>query len=399
MPVSVRTQKHIWGLFAGRCAICRNHLVHVEGVANTLLGEVAHIVGEKPGAARGDHPMSMDNRSHADNLMLLCQADHKIIDDNPDLYPIERLRLIQRDFLCWLAGKLSPQVKWATTISQYLYLNVPRLDEFSTLSGFVIHRPAQTDAESLHQAGHSIYEFMECYRHALEQTTFAAVDLGSIAFAHEDYVGQIVSIDHMWFESRGLPHDRDDFFGSPDFGAKGRRPTLTWASSDVSLSLMIDSRWITTTTAYLLFTPQSGIVILSGFARITSVDYAAQTMTATALALGVPVSAGRRAAPALPRSSYARGPTDLSHFEDNVTKARGQIWESDEPDYCGLCQKCLVEDVYMVDGSTNRDHKWAIMCARCFSLHGSGIGIGHGQLYRRDQREWLLVGGMPEPLY
>lgn len=398
LQLSVKTQKHIWGLFAGRCAMCKIFLVHSEESANALLGEVAHIIGDKTGAARGRHPATDTVRSHPDNLMLLCQADHKIIDDNPELYPIDRLRMIRRDYLSWLAHQLTPNVAWATMISQYLYLNVPRLDEFSMLSGLRIERPAETDIKALHRAGHSIAEFMDSYRRALEQATIAAVDLTSIAFVHEAYVGQIVSIDHQSFESEGLPFDRDDYFGAPDWASSGRRPKLTWTNGDVSVVLMIDSRWITTNTGYLIFTPSSGMALLSGYARITSVDYATLSMTATALALGVPVSGNEQAALASARLSRPAA-VDLSRYEDDASKARDQIWDDDPPINCDICKSEMSEDRFMIDGSLKGSGDWKIMCSACFSRHGTGIGIGQGQLYRHERRGWLLVGGMPEPLY
>lgn len=108
MPVSVRVQKLIWGEFAGRCALCRKSLVHsVEDGISSLLGEIAHIVGEKESAARG-RAACTGSRNDPENLILLCREHHKIVDDHESLYPADRLRKLRADHLAWLEARLKP---------------------------------------------------------------------------------------------------------------------------------------------------------------------------------------------------------------------------------------------------------------------------------------------------
>lgn len=55
--------------------------------------EIAHICGERPGAARYDPLMSDVERNGYDNLLLLCPKHHKLIDRlDPDGHPVELLR-------------------------------------------------------------------------------------------------------------------------------------------------------------------------------------------------------------------------------------------------------------------------------------------------------------------
>lgn len=55
--------------------------------------EIAHICGERPGAARYDPSMSDEERNGYDNLLLLCPKHHKLIDRlDPDGHPVELLR-------------------------------------------------------------------------------------------------------------------------------------------------------------------------------------------------------------------------------------------------------------------------------------------------------------------
>jgi hypothetical protein len=61
------------------------------------LGQIAHIRGERPGAARYDPSMTPDERRHFDNLLVLCPLCHRIIDNvAPDVFTIEILTEMKR---------------------------------------------------------------------------------------------------------------------------------------------------------------------------------------------------------------------------------------------------------------------------------------------------------------
>ena len=62
------------------------------------LGNVAHIVGEKPKGPRGNDPLPMARRADLDNLILMCSPHHAFIDkrENWDEYSVERLREFKR---------------------------------------------------------------------------------------------------------------------------------------------------------------------------------------------------------------------------------------------------------------------------------------------------------------
>ena len=54
----------------------------------------------------------MDKLDTYDNLILLCKADHKLIDDHPQLYTIDRLRQVKREHEQWVDSRLSSQSTW-----------------------------------------------------------------------------------------------------------------------------------------------------------------------------------------------------------------------------------------------------------------------------------------------
>jgi hypothetical protein len=74
----------ILGLRSGnRCAfpICPQKLsIEGDGSLFTVIGEMAHIVGERPGAERYDVNMTDDQRNSVANLIYLCPTHHTQID-------------------------------------------------------------------------------------------------------------------------------------------------------------------------------------------------------------------------------------------------------------------------------------------------------------------------------
>jgi len=86
------TVKRLFALSGNKCAFpdCRSPLVDPTG--GSIIGEVCHIKGEKPGAARYDATQTNQERHSFGNLILLCGMHHKIIDDNPQEHPVENLR-------------------------------------------------------------------------------------------------------------------------------------------------------------------------------------------------------------------------------------------------------------------------------------------------------------------
>lgn len=59
-----------------------------EGV---IIGEAAHIYGEKPGSARHDPEKKPDFLNGAENLIYLCPTHHTLIDKQPETYSVEVL--------------------------------------------------------------------------------------------------------------------------------------------------------------------------------------------------------------------------------------------------------------------------------------------------------------------
>ena len=101
MGILARDIRLLFQHSGNRCAFpeCTRSLSHPpsdkDGTVAT--SEVAHIVAESPSGPRGDHPMPMDERNRYENLILLCEKHHGIVDTQVATYPVERLRQMKYD--------------------------------------------------------------------------------------------------------------------------------------------------------------------------------------------------------------------------------------------------------------------------------------------------------------
>lgn len=95
MGVSTRTRLTLWTRSGGRCQYCNELLLGdlLSGKDELNNGYVAHIVAETPGGPRGDLIRSTELADDVNNLMLLCNAHHRLIDghDTSQDYPEARL--------------------------------------------------------------------------------------------------------------------------------------------------------------------------------------------------------------------------------------------------------------------------------------------------------------------
>lgn len=388
--MSEKIPKLIWGLFAGRCAICKKSLIHNgEGDERSLIGEIAHIIGEKAGAARGASSMSLAERNDPDNLMLLCRDHHKIVDDNPTTYDVERMRGLRADYLSWLHDQLTPAQPWRLNVYAFSFLNVLRLSEYAERHGLHIAHPGPPAGMSLHEMGYELNYLMGAFGRTLEAIFFKSVPAEKIAFAHDDYTGQLISFDRLRFRTRNIPNYRPKGGRSfPFTGELEKDPHIYHRFGTWTLVLNIDPNWITTTTAYTLFRPSGGHTVFTGLARITSVDLGSGIMTATALAIGQPDGLPSGVSPETPEA------LDLATLEDEITLSRRSEWHG-ELERCDFCAGPLAEAQYMIDGPIQLEGPWGCMCSDCYAVGRLPLGVGKGQLYRRDGEVWRMVGGYP----
>lgn len=111
MGISLKTKKMLWGRSANRCAFpdCRMELVIDESETDdsSIVGDEAHIVAQSPDGPRGQSDLTEDQRDSYNNLILLCKVHHKLIDDLPEVYTVEKLHEMKNEHLQWLEESLN----------------------------------------------------------------------------------------------------------------------------------------------------------------------------------------------------------------------------------------------------------------------------------------------------
>ena len=92
--ISQIVQRYIYIRSYNCCAMpgCGAELCKKDG---TLIGEICHIEGIKPGSARYNPNLSEEKVNDTSNLILLCRNHHKEIDQNPEKYTVEKLKQIK----------------------------------------------------------------------------------------------------------------------------------------------------------------------------------------------------------------------------------------------------------------------------------------------------------------
>ncbi len=104
--ISSKTHKMLWGRAASRCAFphCRRELVMDSNAIDqaSLVGQECHIVAKEKDGPRGNSPLSQKQRDEYENLLLLCNIHHKLIDDQPNTYTVESLQQIKAAHEQWV---------------------------------------------------------------------------------------------------------------------------------------------------------------------------------------------------------------------------------------------------------------------------------------------------------
>ena len=142
MVISERVKKIVFGRCGNRCSFpgCNQVIAFKENFSDYAnVGELAHIEGNKPGEARYDSNQSDHERNSADNLILLCGTHHKLIDDQEDKYPVEKLIEIKENHEKWVISQCSKQIGVITFVELEIIKNFIITNSISESDTSAIH--------------------------------------------------------------------------------------------------------------------------------------------------------------------------------------------------------------------------------------------------------------------
>lgn len=116
MAISNKTRKLLWGRSGSRCAHCRQELVidTTQHDSEAIVGDECHIVAKEAAGPRGDPSFPKAKLDEYENLILLCKIHHKMVDDQPNTYTVDRLRKLKADHESWVQSRLDVGNKEAT---------------------------------------------------------------------------------------------------------------------------------------------------------------------------------------------------------------------------------------------------------------------------------------------
>lgn len=115
MAITERDIKLLWARAAGRCSepTCHEDLTpRLARSGSVVLGEMAHVIGRKRGAARSRTAVGTDDTY--DNLILLCPTHHTIVDKAEADFPVQLLRKWKHDWESEVKRRLLPRMSAAS---------------------------------------------------------------------------------------------------------------------------------------------------------------------------------------------------------------------------------------------------------------------------------------------
>lgn len=154
----------LWAVAGGRCELCNRILFSdLTFGADGNFGETAHIHAVSAGGPRHKIGMTPEEKNSIDNLMLLCEEHHHMIDSNPDDYgdsfliaQKKRHELRIRSVTDIGENQSCRMVSYFSNIDNYEVFNSDRLFKDAVLSAGLL--PLQQPVISLNADSHIKYE-------------------------------------------------------------------------------------------------------------------------------------------------------------------------------------------------------------------------------------------------
>lgn len=139
MAISLVDTKILWGRAGGRCSApgCGEDLTALASKGVYVVGEMAHVIGSKPAAARGIPEGGSDAY---ENLILLCPTHHTHIDKAPPgTYNVEMLHEWKRNHESAIASaghveKFGDFARLKKAVSRLLFSNQAIFEAFGPSS-------------------------------------------------------------------------------------------------------------------------------------------------------------------------------------------------------------------------------------------------------------------------
>lgn len=389
MPVKPKTSKMIWGKAAARCSICRQVVIEDKNENSSFdipIGEIAHIVAEKIDGPRGKSSLTTAERNETENLLLLCQKHHTIIDNDTNSYTVEKLKETKNRHEKWVENKLNNSPIWEEKIEQAYYLNIPRLAMLSSNLNEEANKYNFEKVGTLSKLGIELSYLMERFKSTINKIDLKSIPLKEAVAYPEDIIGCYVSFTER-FRTKDIIIP--DSYGTNTPSQEKLNPHIYTKIADYKICLSINYKWITTSTAYCFFRPTGGHSNFSGYGIVNDINTTSKIIYLTPYIIGLKKNALH---PLLLKKVHDDEKT-LENSLDKFKKNKNNLnmyWIGDINE-CSCCNLDFSSLNYMIDAIV--DGCGYNMCASCFLKTHRKLGTGYGQAYIKDGNKWRYIAG------
>lgn len=125
ISIPQRTLKVLFARSMNQCAFPGCAATIVDSREDVVYGEVCHIEGVEPDSARHNPQREANTINDNDNLILLCERHHKLIDADPNTYTVSYLRRIKAEHEQQGPIEITPhETRCADLMIKHLEMNV-----------------------------------------------------------------------------------------------------------------------------------------------------------------------------------------------------------------------------------------------------------------------------------
>lgn len=284
VKLSDADRRHIIGRSGGCCNKCRTRLF-VENTfgERTRLGDDAHIVAASAEGPRGKSDLGAQGRASLQNVILLCKNCHAEVDQQPQRFPVDKMKLMREEHYEWVEKCLGNIVGNRPPFHYLSYINVPRADMYAVANSISLPQPEFSEAQSIRELGLASGRLMASYVSVLNHDDLYANELSDETALTDLRVGEYWYSPETIFRSKKVV----DAYSASVPKAWKRQECIIYRNFDGwRLVCMIDPRWMTTSTASVILS--SGIFKTIALVHIASVDIDAKIALSSPIFLGAP---------------------------------------------------------------------------------------------------------------
>jgi len=286
MAIADRDIKALWGKAGAHCSYpqCQNDIV--ANTTNDILGHAAHIIARSPEGPRGDPSVPPEALDRYENLILLCPYHHTLVDGDTAKYTVEGLHRMKQEHESQIEAAFAMGDPWKCDVAQLYYVNVPRLAILAAISGQGLNFAPLDNVPNLHSLGFQLTSLLIQFEKTVGSLSMKALPLVDFTRLDGRAIGATFSFSRK-FRTRGVPGPDDMKPGG--FALKGdlaKDPQIYATQKGIRLVLPLDPRWITTSTAFVDFSPPGGIGDFAGQFTLK------QSLETEKMAIGTPIVIG-----------------------------------------------------------------------------------------------------------